>query len=86
LRYKSATIGGAALEHHNIDHLTKLGRIGVKEPFQLVILQGGSGEPLSEKRRVKFRETAIEFNKVITALARSTKRPQPSFSRWRRTQ
>ena len=67
LKYKSATIGGAALAHHNIDYLTRPGQIGVKEPFQLVILQGGSGEPLSEKRRAKFREKAIEFNKVITA-------------------
>lgn len=65
LNYKSATIGGAELAHHDIDYLTKPGRIGVKEPFQLVILQGGSGEPLSDTRRAKFRETAIEFDKVI---------------------
>jgi hypothetical protein len=67
LSYKSATIGGASLAHHSIDHLTKPGQIGVKEPFQLVILQGGSSEPLSEARRAKFKETAIEFNKVITS-------------------
>lgn len=67
LGYKSATIGGASLAHHDIDYLTKPGRIGVKEPFELVILQGGSFEPLSEKRRAAFRKTAIEFNKVITA-------------------
>ncbi|QJR11081.1 hypothetical protein DSM104443_02152 [Usitatibacter rugosus] len=67
LSYKSATIGGAELAHHDIDYLTKPGRIGVKEPFQLVILQGGSGEPLSDVRRAKFRETAIEFDKVIKA-------------------
>ena len=67
LRYKSATIGGASLAHHNIDYLTEPGRIGVKKPFQLVILQGASFEPLSEKRRAAFRETVIEFNQVITA-------------------
>jgi hypothetical protein len=65
LSYKSATIGGSVLAHHNIEHLTKPGQIGVKEPFQLVILQGGSGEPLSEARRAQFREKAVEFNKVI---------------------
>ncbi len=65
LKYKSATIGGAELSHHDIDHLTKPGRIGVKEPFELVILQGGSGEPLSEKRRAHFRETVVAFDKVI---------------------
>jgi hypothetical protein len=67
IKYKSATIGGAALAHHNIDHLTKPGQIGVKEPFQLVILQGGSFAPLSAARRTQFREKAIEFNKVITS-------------------
>lgn len=65
LTYKSATIGGAELAHHDIDYLTRPGRIGVKEPFQLVILQAASGEPLSEARRAKFREKAIEFEKVI---------------------
>jgi len=66
MAYKSATIGGATLAHHNIDYLTEPGRIGVKKPFQVVILQGASFEPLSEKGRAQFRETAIEFNKVIT--------------------
>jgi len=66
MAYKSATIGGAALAHHNVDHLTQPGRIGVKEPFQLVILQGGSFAPLSEQRRAQFRAKVIEFNKVIT--------------------
>ena len=45
LEYKSSTIGGAALEHQPVDWLTTPGRIGVKEPFELVIMQGGSGEP-----------------------------------------
>jgi len=65
LQYKSATIGGALLAHHNIDYLTKPGQIGVKKPFQLVILQGASNEPLSEEKRAKFRETVVEFNKII---------------------
>ena len=42
LSYKSSTIGGSRLEHHNIDHLLKATNIGVKTPFELVILQGGS--------------------------------------------
>ena len=67
LAYKSATIGGASLAHHDIDHLTQPGRIGVKEPFQLVILQGGSAAPLSERRRAQFREKVIEYSKLISA-------------------
>lgn len=65
LHYKSATIGGARLDEHDIDWLTKPGQIGVKEPFQLVILQGASAEPLTEKGRERFRETVISFNKLI---------------------
>jgi hypothetical protein len=67
LAYKSATIGGAKLADHNIDHLTEPGRIGVKEPFQLVILQGGSAAPLSEKRRAQFREKVLEYSKLIAS-------------------
>jgi hypothetical protein len=65
LHYKSATIGGARLDEQDIDWLTRPGQIGVKEPFQLVIMQGASGEPLSDKGRTKFRETAIRFSKLI---------------------
>ena len=66
MAYKSATIGGASLAHHNIDYLTEPGRIGVKEPFQLVILQDGSAGPLSEKRRAEFREKVLEYSKIIS--------------------
>ncbi|MDO9023670.1 hypothetical protein [Zwartia sp.] len=50
LQYKSATIGGSSLDHHNIDWLTKPGQIGVKEPFELVILQGHSAAAINEKQ------------------------------------
>lgn len=50
LQYKSATIGGSSLDHHNIDWLTKPGQIGVKEPFELVILQGHSGAAIDAKQ------------------------------------
>lgn len=65
LQYKSATIGGANLAHHNIDHLTEPGRIGIKLPFQLVILQDGSAAPLSEKRRALSREKMKEYSSII---------------------
>ncbi|KZD04689.1 DUF4886 domain-containing protein [Oceanibaculum pacificum] len=67
LEYKSATIGGASLSHHNIDWLTKPGQIGVKEPFEVVILQGHSAAALSDKRQASFRETATEFAKIIAS-------------------
>ena len=64
-KFKSATIGGANLDDHPIEHLTMPGRIGVKEPFQLVILQGNSGQPLTEKGRASLRETVTAFDQVI---------------------
>jgi hypothetical protein len=65
--YKSATIGGATLDHHNMDHLTTPGRIGVKEPFELVIMHGNSTDALADARRAAFRNTAVEFSKLIAS-------------------
>lgn len=66
LQYKSATIGGSVLAHHNIDWLTKPGQIGVKEPFELVVLAGNSADALSPKTRDAFRASVVEFNRTIT--------------------
>ena len=64
--YKSATIGGARLDHHNIDWLTQPGAIGVDEPFELVLLQGHSNAALSEKNQLRFMEAAKAASAVIT--------------------
>lgn len=65
LAYKSATIGGAALFDHNIDHLLAPNNLRVNKPFETVILQGGSAAPLSDERRQRFTVTAIEYAKKI---------------------
>lgn len=65
--YKSATIGGARLSHHPIDTLLKPGRLGTDEPFELVVLQGGSGEVLTEESRAQFRESALAMSEKIRA-------------------
>lgn len=67
LQFKSATIGGSALHQHNIAHLTEPGRIGVSKPFQWVVMQGGSGEPLSVARREVFRKTAASHAELVKA-------------------
>jgi hypothetical protein len=67
LQFKSATIGGSALYQHNIAHLTEPGRIGVSQPFQWVVMQGGSGEPLSVARREVFRKTAASHAELVKA-------------------
>ena len=67
LQFKSATIGGAALEHHPVDWLTTPGRIGVAQPFELVVLQGGSAEPLGGERARRFVQTVREHDRIIRA-------------------
>jgi len=65
LEYKSSTIGGASLAHHPIEWLTEPGRIGVKEPFQLVILADGSAQPLTEQRRANSRQLIRQHAQTI---------------------
>ena len=65
--FKSATIGGATLDQHPVAQLLEPGRLNVDEPFDLVVLQGGSGEMLSEARRAKFLELATKHSKTIRA-------------------
>ncbi len=67
LEYKSATIGGAALFDHNIDHLLDPRSLRVDRPFQVVIMQDGSAAPLSEGRRKRFAETAALYAKKVRA-------------------
>ena len=51
---KSATIGGSRLKHHNVERLIKPKAISSIEKFDLVILQGGSGETLTKSSRKEF--------------------------------
>lgn len=66
LKYKSATIGGAPLAQQDVKGLLVPGRLGIKEPFDVVILQGNSAAALSDAGRASFREKVIEFNADIT--------------------
>ena len=52
--YKLVTISGSRSWHHNIDHPLNHKKIGAKRPFELVILQGGSGETDTKKERDIF--------------------------------
>lgn len=65
LEFKSSTIGGASLAHHAIEWLTEPGRIGIREPFQLVILADGSAQPLSEERRANSRRLMAQYAQTI---------------------
>ncbi|MEZ5853793.1 MAG: hypothetical protein R3D67_03240 [Hyphomicrobiaceae bacterium] len=65
LKYKSVTISGGALFDHDITSYLKPGKLRVKDGFQVVVLQGGSAAPLSDKRRAQFLETVKAFDGEI---------------------
>lgn len=67
-QYKSATIGGARLQHHDIEWLLTPGKIGVDRPFQAVIMQGGSFEPLTADTRKTFADTATSYAAKVRAV------------------
>ena len=64
-QYKSATISGSRLSHHDVDRLVEPGKLGVEEPFELVVLQGGSRETLTNKNRAEFRAEASKHAEKI---------------------
>lgn len=64
-KYKSATISGAYLWHHNIESYLAPGALGLKKPFDVVILQGHSTAHRTDKKHASFVEKATEFNEAI---------------------
>ena len=66
--YKSVTISGSRLLHHNIDYSLDHNNLGADDPFELVVLQGGSGETNTKKERKIFaNEVELMVNKIHDA-------------------
>ncbi len=63
--YKMVTISGSRLSHHNIDHSLDYSKLGAEKSFELVILQGGSGETNSPLERKVFADKASEMIQKI---------------------
>ena len=72
LQYKIVTIGGAPLAHHEVAAYLAPGKLGMKEPYDVVILQGNSGAALSDARRKSFRDKVTEFNADIAKTGAKT--------------
>jgi hypothetical protein len=71
-QYKSATISGAYLWHHNLENHLKLGALGLKTPFDVVILQGHSTAHTTAEKHANFVNKASEFNEQIKATGAKT--------------
>jgi len=69
---KIVTIGGAPLAHHDVKGLLEPGRLGMKTPYDVVILQGNSGAALSDARRKSFHDKVVEFNAEIVKTGAKT--------------
>jgi hypothetical protein len=63
--FKSATIGGAKLNNHNLDWLLQHDQIGARRPFQVVIMQGASFEALTPESRQTFLSTTTSYAEKV---------------------
>ena len=70
--YKSITISGGTLAQHDLAHYLKPNAVGIKQPFEVVVLQGHSAAGLSEKRGAAFVKAVTAFNDLIRASGAKT--------------
>lgn len=70
--YKSATISGAYLAQHVIDSHLEQGRLGLDDPFDVVILQGHSTAMTTDAKRANFAEAATAMDAAIHATGAAT--------------
>jgi len=64
-RYKSVTISGSYLWHHDIQSYIKPRAFGLKDPFDVIILQGHSTAHTTPKKHEDFFKKVSEFNELI---------------------
>lgn len=70
--YKSATISGAYLDHHDVsDHLDHE-KLGLDAPFDLVVLQGHSTAMTTDGKRARFEAAATAADAEIDAYGART--------------
>ena len=63
--YKSVTISGSRIAHHNIDYPLNHTNLGAEKPLKLVILQGGSGETNTKlERKIFAKEVGVMVEKI----------------------
>jgi hypothetical protein len=62
--YRSVHITGASLDQYPLDWLMETGRLGVKEPFQVVVLAGKSNDAVTDKAREAYQKQVREFDAI----------------------
>ena len=62
--FKSVHITGAYLHHYPIEFLVTPGNLGIKEPFEIVVLAGNIQDAMTDANRARYRQKVIEFDAV----------------------
>ena len=63
--YKSVHITGAKLDQYPLEFLVKPGNLGIKDPFQVVVLAGNSLDAMTPEARAIYHQKVIEFDFLI---------------------
>ena len=63
--FRSAHLTTGALHQYPIEHFVTPGNIGIKEPFQVVVLGGNFRDGMTEAGRALYRKTVIEYDAII---------------------
>lgn len=63
--YKSVHITDATLDQYPLDWLIVPGHLGIKDPFQVVVLAGKSNDALHENTAAAYRARVLAFDKII---------------------
>ena len=63
--FRSVHITTGALHHYPLEHFVTPGNLGIKEPFQIVVLGGNFRDGMTDAGRALYRKTVIEFDAII---------------------
>jgi uncharacterized protein DUF4886 len=63
--FRSVHITTGALHHYPLEHYVTPGNLGIKEPFQIVVLGGNFRDGMTDSGRARYRKTVIEFDAII---------------------
>ena len=63
--FRSVHITTGALHHYPLEHYVTPGNLGIKEPFQVVVLGGNFRDGMTDAGRALYRKTVIEFDAII---------------------
>ena len=62
--YRSVHVTGAPLDQYPLDWLMETGRLGVSEPFQVVVMAPKSNQAVTDKDREAYRKKVLEFDAI----------------------